>query len=62
VPVGVAGVHSGRGMNPGTPLPTTVLNLTFVVMRFRMSDMTSSGSVETSKFSWMRCGLVEVVR
>jgi hypothetical protein len=44
-------VHSLRGMNPGTPLPITVLNRTFVVMRFAMSRMASSGSVEISKFS-----------
>jgi hypothetical protein len=55
-------VHFGRGMNPGTPLSTTALNLTFALIRSRMSRIASSGSSETSKFSWIRCGLVEVVR
>jgi hypothetical protein len=41
---------------------TTVLNLTFWVIRLRMSDMTSSGIGEISKFAWIRCGLVEVVK
>ena len=41
-------------MNPGTPVCTTVLNLMFVVMLFRISAMASSGSGEISKFSWMR--------
>ena len=41
-------VHTGRGMNPGTPLWTTVLNLMFVVMRSRMSCIASSGRGEIS--------------
>lgn len=42
-----------RGIKPGTPVPTTALNRTLVVMPFRISRMASSGRVETSKFSWM---------
>jgi len=33
-------------MNPGTPVLTTELNRTFVVMRSRTCCMTSSGSGE----------------
>jgi hypothetical protein len=38
------------------------LNLTFVVMCSRISRMASSGKIERSKLSWMRRGLVDVVR
>ena len=50
----VRSFHLVRGMNPGTPVCTTVLNLTFVVMFSRISRMASSGRVERSKLSWMR--------
>jgi hypothetical protein len=43
-------------MNPGTPLPITVLNLTLVVMRFRMSDMTSSGVSQLQNFDALGLG------
>ena len=56
------GVHLARGMNPGTPVCTTPLNLTFVVMCSRISRMASSGKIERSKLSWMRRCLVDVVR
>ena len=50
-----------RGMNPGTPVVTTVLKRMLVLMS-RICCMASSGIVETSKLSLMRSGLVEVVR
>ena len=47
-------VRRALGINPGTPVSTTELNLTFVVMRSRISRMASSGRAEISKFSWIR--------
>jgi hypothetical protein len=41
-------VHLGPGMNPGTPVCTTGLNLMLVVMRSRMSRKASSGRGEIS--------------
>ena len=49
-------------MNPGTPVSTTVLNLTRAVMPSLISRTASSGRVETSKFSLIRLGVFEVVR
>ncbi len=43
-------VHRTRGIKPGTPVPITGLNRTFVVMP-HISRMASSGSAEMSKFS-----------
>jgi hypothetical protein len=54
--------HRLPAINPGTPVFTTELNLTLVVMRSRISCMASSGSAEMSKLSRIRRGLVEVVR
>src|SRR5271157_1261591 len=58
----LSSVQLARGIKPGTPVLTTVLNRTLVVMPSRISRMASSGRVEISKFSWIRRGLVEVVR
>jgi hypothetical protein len=53
----------GRGIQkPGTPVSTTGVNGTFVVMPSRISGMASSGRVEISNFSRVQRGLVEVVR
>ena len=49
-------------MNPGTPVSTTVLNLTRDLIPSLISRMASSGMVETSKFSLIRLGVFEVVR
>jgi hypothetical protein len=49
-------------MNPGTPVSTTVLNLTRDLIPSLISRMASSGRVETSKFSLIRLGVFEVVR
>ena len=43
---------------PGNAGLTTVLNLTRDVTPSLISRMASSGSVETSKFSWMRLGIL----
>jgi hypothetical protein len=48
-------------MNPGTPVSTTVLNLTRDLIPSLISRMASSGMVETSKFSLIRLGVFEVV-
>src|SRR5277367_5380866 len=50
------------GMNPGTPVSTTALNRTRDLIPSLISRTASSGIVETSKFSWMRLGVLEVVR
>ena len=47
-------VQWARGMKPGTPVSTTGLRRTFVVMPWRISRMASSGRLEMSKFSWIR--------
>jgi hypothetical protein len=44
-------VQLARGIKPGTPVLTTVLNRTLAVMPSRISRMASSGRVEISKFS-----------
>ena len=44
-------VQEARGIKPGTPVSTTELNLTFVVMRSRISRIASSGRAEISKLS-----------
>ena len=49
-------------MNPGTPVSTTELNRTSAAILIRMSCMASAGMAESSKFSWMRLGVTEVVR
>jgi len=49
-------------MNPGTPVSTTVLNLTRDLIPSLISPMASSGMAETSKFSLIRLGVFEVVR
>ena len=54
--------HFPLGMNPGTPVSTTALNLTRDLIPSLISRIASSGRVETSKFSWMRLGVFEVVR
>jgi hypothetical protein len=46
-------VQCDCGINPGTPVSTTGLNRTLVVMPSRISCIASSGSVETPKFSWI---------
>ena len=48
-------------MNPGMPVSTTVLNLTLDLIRSLISRMASSGRADTSKFSLIRLGVVEVV-
>ena len=50
------------GMNPGTPVSTTALNLTCILIPSLISRTASSGRVETSKFSLIRLGVFEVVR
>src|SRR5579862_6374332 len=50
------------GMNPGTPVSTTGLNLTCNLIPSLISRTASSGRVEISKFSWIQRGFVEVVR
>ncbi len=54
--------HFRLGMNPGTPVSTTALNLTRDLIPSLISRMASSGNVETSKFSLIWLGIVEVVR
>src|SRR5689334_4503581 len=54
--------HALLGMNPGTPLSTTALNLTRNLIPSLISRMALSGRVETSKFSLIRLGVFEVVR
>src|ERR1700748_1333249 len=55
-------VHLPLGINPGTPVSTTALNLCRVLIPSLISFMASSGSAEISKFSWMRLGVLDVVR
>jgi hypothetical protein len=43
--------HFCLGMNPGTPVSPTALNLTRDVIPSLISRIASSGRVETSKFS-----------
>src|SRR5580704_3548703 len=50
------------GMNPGTPVSTTALNLTRNLIPSLISRTASSGRVETSKFSLIRLGVFDVVR
>ena len=50
------------GMNPGTPVSTTELNLTPNLIPSLISRTASSGRVETPKFSLIRLGVFEVVR
>jgi hypothetical protein len=40
------GFYVARGMKPGTPVSTTLLNLTFTVISSRISRMASSGNVD----------------
>src|SRR5271166_2707519 len=54
-------VHFPLGINPGTPVCTTALNLCRVLIPLS-SFIASSGSVEISKFSLMRLGVLDVVR
>ena len=54
--------HLPLGMNPGTPVSTTALNLTCNLIPSEISWTASSGMAETSKFSLMRAGVFEVVR
>src|SRR5580704_3768567 len=54
-------VHFSLGINPGTPVSTTALNLCRVLIPSLISFMASSGSVEISKFSLIRLGVLEVV-
>src|ERR1700757_4683816 len=55
-------VQLALGINPGTPVSTTALNLCRVLIPSVISFMASSGSVEISKFSLMRLGVLDVVR
>src|SRR4029077_10475726 len=50
------------GINPGTPVSTTALNLCRVLIPSLISFIASSGSMEMSKFSLMRLGVLDVVR
>ena len=45
----LSSVQLARGIKPGTPVPTTVLNRTFVLMPSRISRMASSGSARYLK-------------
>src|SRR6266700_1725047 len=54
--------HLPLGMNPGTPVSTTALNLTLDLIPSLISRTALSGMAETSKFSLMRPGVFEVVR
>ena len=54
--------HVPLGMNPGTPVSTTALNLTRNLTPSLISCTASSGRAETSKFSLIRLGVFEVVR
>ena len=56
------GVHLDRGINPGTPVPTTELKRTLAVMSSRICRIASSGRGEISKFSWIWRRLVAVVK
>jgi len=49
------------GMNPGTPVLTTALNLTRDLIPLLISSTASSGMAEMSKFSRMRLGVFDVV-
>ena len=53
--------HFFLGMNPGTPVFTTALNLTCVLIPSLISRTASSGMRDTSKFSRMRPGFFDVV-
>jgi hypothetical protein len=55
-------VHLSLGINPGTPVATTALNLCRVLIPSLISFIASSGSVEILKFSLMRLGVLDVVR
>jgi hypothetical protein len=55
-------VHLPFGINPGTPVSTTELNLCRVLIPLLISFIVSSGRVEISKFSWMRLWVLDVVR
>src|SRR6267378_8336388 len=55
-------VHFPLGINPGTPVSTTALNLCRVLIPSLISFIASSGSVEILKFSLMRLGVLDVVR
>src|SRR6202795_2394897 len=55
-------VYFPLGINPGTPVSTTALNLCRVLIPSLISFIASSGSLEISKFSLMRLGVLEVVR
>src|ERR1700732_2504509 len=54
-------VHLLLGINPGTPVSTTALNLCRVLIPL-ISFIAPSGSVEILKFSLMRLGVLDVVR
>src|SRR5579864_4540158 len=49
------------GINPGTPVSTTALNLTRDLIPSLISCTAPSGRVEISKFSLIRLGVFEVV-
>src|ERR1700730_5003648 len=55
-------VHLPLGINPGTPVSTTALNLCRALIPSLISFMASSGSMEILKFSLMRLGVLDVVR
>src|SRR5206468_3983942 len=46
--------QGARGMKPGTPVFTTLLYRTFVVMLARISFMAQSGRADRSKYSRIR--------
>jgi hypothetical protein len=52
--------HFSLGMNPGTPVDTTALNLIRALIPSEISRTASSGMAETSKFSWMRAKVVGI--
>ncbi len=62
IPCAKSRPHLPLGMNPGTPVSTTALNLTRDLIPSLISRMGFSGRVETSKFSLIRLGVFEVVR
>src|ERR1700741_499137 len=55
-------IYFPLGINPGTPVSTTALNLCRVLIPSLISFIASSGSLEISKFSLMRLGVLDVVR
>jgi hypothetical protein len=55
------GIRENSG-NPGMPVSVTGLKRILAVIPSRISRIASSERVETSKFSWIWRGLVDVVR